>query len=384
MTDETLSPNPFDDADWERLAEAADRLIEAWKSDSEPVLSQFIPVDPGDPRFGKMVLYLIRTDHECRSETGKTKGAEEYVADFPDLLRGPEMVAAVEEALVTEDDGATTVDRRTHGAGGGSKGRRRQPWRRPEAIRVLCPNPKCRRLLDVTDEEVAAKMVCPGCGEKFRLSDAGVPIKTLPNDRVCPRRRIAHFELLEQIGTGAFGSVWKAWDTELKRVVAIKLPKTGQLGIDVDRFFREAEAAAQLEHPNIVSVYAEGQEEGVLYIVSQFIEGTNLKYWRDHKQPLDYTEMASQCATIADALHYAHQKGVIHRDVKPEQYPPRRRRQPSRGRLRPGKAGRPATHPLRQRQRHGHALLHVAGTGRRPIPQGGRPFGRLVAGRHPV
>ena len=303
MTDPTLSAKPWDDADWQLLQEATDRLSAAWEHGETPTISEFVPISPDDPRFAKMVVYLIEADHECRREKERVRTADEYAADFPRLLDNPEAIRAIEKVL--EGDAGEKNHRR--GAA--------DSWVRPEALRVRCP--KCYESIDVTGEEVAADQVCPACDTSFHLSESGVPTEALSETRVRLRRRIAHFELIEQLGTGTFGSVWKAWDTQLKRLVALKLPKAGRINVAIERFFREAEAAAKLEHPNIVAVYGEGREEGVFYIVNSYVEGTNLKAWKTDNA-ISVREVASLCATIADALHYAHERGIVHRDVKPE------------------------------------------------------------------
>ncbi len=120
------------------------------------------------------------------------------------------------------------------------------------------------------------------------------------------------------MGQGAFGSVWKARDTELDRIVAIKIPRREQLTeSDSEKFLREARAAAQVRHPNIVSVHEVGREEGRIYIASEFIEGASLDQWvKAHR--LSVRESVELCAKIAKALHHAHQAGVVHRDLKPQ------------------------------------------------------------------
>src|SRR5581483_3017083 len=92
-------------------------------------------------------------------------------------------------------------------------------------------------------------------------------------------RRIGKFELLEELGLGSFGHVFRARDTELGRTVAVKLLRAGRLAgrEEVDRFIREARSAAQLQHPGLVSVYETGQtDDGVFYLVEEFIPGETL------------------------------------------------------------------------------------------------------------
>src|SRR5437899_5259368 len=132
-------------------------------------------------------------------------------------------------------------------------------------------------------------------------------------------RRLGKFELLEQLGTGSFGYVFRARDTELDRTVAIKVLRADRLAThdDVDRFLREARSAAQLKHRGIVSLYETGQtEEGTCYLVEEFVSGTTLAR-RLSTGRLNSRLAAELVAEVAEALEYAHQHGVIHRDIKP-------------------------------------------------------------------
>src|SRR5262249_33801339 len=132
------------------------------------------------------------------------------------------------------------------------------------------------------------------------------------------QRTLGKFELLDLVGAGAFGNVYKARDTELGRTVAIKVPRAGNLGSsgDSDRFLREARSVAQLRHPSIVPVFEIGQDSGLPYLVSEFVHGITLAdlLTSEWMAPRAAAELVAQ---IADALHYAHEQGVIHRDVKP-------------------------------------------------------------------
>ena len=111
--------------------------------------------------------------------------------------------------------------------------------------------------------------------------------------------------------------MWKAKDATLDRFVAIKIPRKDQLDeSDIENFFREARAAAQLRHPNIVGVHEVGREDDTIFIASDYVEGVTLKEWLEAR-PLPPREAARLCARIADALHVAHEVGVIHRDLKP-------------------------------------------------------------------
>jgi WD40 repeat protein len=128
---------------------------------------------------------------------------------------------------------------------------------------------------------------------------------------------ISHFELLERLGTGSFGTVWKALDTTLDRIVAVKIPRKDQLTPEeTETFFREARSAAQLQHPNIVAVHEVGRDGEQVYIVSDFVEGSPLSLWMKNRR-LSSNAAAALCKSVADALQHAHESGVIHRDIKP-------------------------------------------------------------------
>jgi tetratricopeptide (TPR) repeat protein/predicted Ser/Thr protein kinase len=128
-----------------------------------------------------------------------------------------------------------------------------------------------------------------------------------------PDRRLAEFVLVEHLGQGGIGDVWKAWDTRLGRWVAIKLPRpTPDREAASRRFSREALAAARLSHPNIVAIHRVADEGDRCFIVMQYVEGQTLGAARP---PL--RRALEILRDVALAVHYAHEQGVVHRDLKP-------------------------------------------------------------------
>ena len=189
-------------------------------------------------------------------------------------------------------------------------------------MQIRCPH--CHNPLEMVNDDPSNDVSCPSCGSCFNLAketdtaqDYLAKETETAHDDGTHGKMLGHFQLLHCLGQGAFGAVWKARDTELDRIVALKIPRKENLTeADAEKFLREARATAQVRHPNIVSVHEVGREDGRIYIASDFIEGASLDEWIE-VHPLTVRESVELCAKIAEALHHAHEAGVVHRDLKP-------------------------------------------------------------------
>ena len=133
---------------------------------------------------------------------------------------------------------------------------------------------------------------------------------------------IGRYEIVEELGRGAMGVVYKGIDPTMKREVAIKTVHFDDVDADAiqavkDRFFREAESAGNLNHPNIVTIYDVGEEADLAYIAMELLKGKTLEKWCKKSNLLPSKTVLKVIGQISEALDYAHRNGIVHRDIKP-------------------------------------------------------------------
>src|SRR5687767_12993959 len=183
--------------------------------------------------------------------------------------------------------------------------------------------PKCPQC-GAPIKENAPGGLCPTCLMALNLqtetviaADAPPRQSTLPAEEIAPH--FPQLEILEYLGRGGMGVVYKARQKSLNRLVALKLlaPERVQDARFAERFAREAQALAQLNHPNIVTIYDFGQAGGFYFLLMEFVDGVNLRQLLATRK-LQPAEALAIVPPICEALQYAHDHGIVHRDIKPE------------------------------------------------------------------
>lgn len=263
-----------------------------WLAGERVFVEQYVEEHPELRSDPDALFQVVSGEYRLREELGEFPDVSEYAVRFPELSDRLSRLASG-----TEPDDSEARNRSTRATS-------------PQAPAGLhCRF--CGWTSHPVDINATGEVRCEHCGKVLLIVEETVPYE------MTTVAVIGRFELREHLGSGQFGEVWRAYDTDLRREVAIKIPRR----MPEDRamhalFVREARAAARLKHPNIVPVYEVGRADERIFIVSGYIRGTTLKNWIEQR-PFAPREAAELCVTIARALHHAHQEGIVHRDLKP-------------------------------------------------------------------
>lgn len=176
---------------------------------------------------------------------------------------------------------------------------------------------KCQSCGSSLDNTATRGGLCPVCLMRVGLATMS-EVETMDQGHLALPHTFGPYELIEELGRGGMGVVYAARQSALDRTVAVKLLLSGAYASEtaLERFRKEAAAAAGLQHPNIVEIHDYGEWEGQPYYVMDLVPGRNLAQVCDGR-PLGTARAAAILRELADAVHYAHQQGILHRDLKP-------------------------------------------------------------------
>jgi serine/threonine protein kinase/tetratricopeptide (TPR) repeat protein len=296
-----MSETHTSEADSNRSPEPdpAQALWRQWQEGNRPDLRVFL--DGAGSLTPSQLVSVLWVDQRARWRAGEPVPAENYLRDYPALQAHVEgaLELVYGEFLLREAEGKTP----------------------PLAEFVQrFPQYAVRLQNQIELHQALAMPFSPAPAETILSRPGSPPTLTVatPLAGAASHRVIGGYEILEELGHGGMGVVYKARQAGLERVVALKMIRADRLarGVEISRFRTEAEAAARLQHPNIVQIHEVGEQDGRPFFSLEFVDGPDLaRHLQGKPQPA--AEAAALIETLALAVHYAHEHGVVHRDLKP-------------------------------------------------------------------
>ena len=266
------------------------RFEDAWQSGQPPSIDQYLPDDPAHRL--RILAELVQIDLERRLKRGEAIRVESYLERYPDLTSNPGFIVDLIKAEYA------------------------QRLRSESTLSLLDYLGRFPQFKEQLQELIGDHPTVPpqsiSCGIDTRPEPPAGHEEELPV-------RLGRYRVVRVLGEGGFGRVYLAHDEQLHRPVAIKVPHRHRIHKpeDTEAYLAEGRVLASLDHPHIVPVFDVGcTEDGLCFVVSRFIEGSTLAQGIRDNRP-SFGGAAELIATVAEALHYAHRKGLVHRDIKP-------------------------------------------------------------------
>lgn len=296
----------WDEIGWAQVVTAVNALEAAWKTRPFPNLHEFVP-SPNDHLRNGLLVELIKVDQECCWRAGEERFLEWYLALFPEL---PSNSNWLRELVIAEC------------------------WTRaayaaiPTATELQSRFPSIVDSIDllaiesvVTHENRRTNRLRDSRTDTSELSihDTSTSQSLVSDTPLAIGAKFGRFEIRGVLGQGAMGTVYRAYDPNLTRDVALKLPHFDHTGVQEtqNRFLAEARSAARIRHPNICPIYEAGQIDDQPYMIMALVEGETLSTWLQRQLPS--ADIATQIITkLAKALDQLHQAGIVHQDIKPQ------------------------------------------------------------------
>ncbi len=295
----------LDDRQWSVLREAVQGLEAQGRSGSEPDLAGFLSA-PEAPLHRRMLMELIKVDQELRWAAGEHKPLEAYLREWPEIGQHAEMQR---ELLETECVTRTEL---------GNAPTREELQRRFPNFADRVDLDAIVRSVNEEDLGLAGADTPPAMSDRPTDTNEFSVREPLPVEDLAVGGSFGRYEIRGVLGHGGMGTVYRAFDSQLRREVALKTPRFDPATESeiAQRFLREARAAAALHHPGVCPVFDTGEIDGRLYLTMALIEGPSLAE-STRKGPLDAHRSAELTATLAETLEEVHAAGLLHRDIKP-------------------------------------------------------------------
>ncbi len=271
----------------------AHRFEAAWEADSPPNIEDFLPDEPA--RRLQALIELACLDLQQRLRQGEAARVENYLDRFPELAHDPHAVLELIKSEHAQRQGQVP---------------------KPTLADYLQRFPQYREQLQALFRPILFD-ACLARRQSLQPWKRGRSSGPGGDDQVPVR--LGRYRVDKLLGRGGFGVVYQGYDEELERTVAIKVPRRDRLTRpgDAEAYMAEARVVARLEHAHIVPVLDVGRtDDGLCFVVSRFIAGSDLAKQLAADRP-SAGAAAGLVATVAEALHYAHTRGLVHRDVKP-------------------------------------------------------------------